>query len=170
MNSAEKIITLTRSGTALGPLSVSALSKGLIRLTFAKEVEENTSGSTNYAWLEDALDQVDAFLQGKSETFEIPIDWSIFSPFQKTILQVCSEIPFGEVLTYAELGNKAGKPGSSRAVGGVMARNPIPLVIPCHRVISAGGKLHGYSAPGGLETKAWLLKLEGHRIVNQKLD
>ena len=67
MNLAEKIFTLTRTGTALGPLSVSASSKGLIRLTFAKEVEENHSESENYGWLEDALDQVVAFLQGNRE-------------------------------------------------------------------------------------------------------
>ena len=170
MNSTKEIITLSRENTKLGLIKLSASNKGLVRLTFSNESENHNTGTTRPDWLEDALAQVCAFLQGEKKEFDIPIDWDIFSPFGKAILQACYTIPFGEVLTYAELGIKAGKANSSRAVGGVMARNPIPLVIPCHRVISADRKLHGYSAPGGLETKAWLLKLEGHKIVNQKLD
>ena len=170
MNSTEEIISLSRTNTKLGLIKLSASAKGLIRLTFLNKSENQNPETTSPGWMEDALDQVCAFLQGDKKEFDIPIDWDSFSPFQKAILQACYSIPFGKVLTYAELGNKAGKPNSSRAVGGVMARNPIPLIIPCHRVISADKKLHGYSAPGGLETKAWLLKLEGHKIVNQKLD
>ncbi|MHC1783038.1 MAG: methylated-DNA--[protein]-cysteine S-methyltransferase [Anaerolineaceae bacterium] len=71
--------------------------------------------------------------------------------------------------TYGSLAAAAGHPGAARAAGGVMSRNPIPVVIPCHRVVASDGTLHGYSAPGGLKTKSWLLELEGHCMENLKL-
>ena len=89
--------------------------------------------------------------------------------FQREVLQLTLEIPFGEVRTYGELARTLGKSAASRAVGGALARNPLPLLIPCHRVVAATGALTGYSAASGIATKAWLLELEGHKIVSQKL-
>jgi methylated-DNA-[protein]-cysteine S-methyltransferase len=82
------------------------------------------------------------------------------SEFARRVLAACRQIPYGHTCSYAELAAMAGAPGAARAVGSVMAKNRLPLLIPCHRVIGSQGKLGGYSAPGGLETKARLLALE----------
>ncbi len=89
--------------------------------------------------------------------------------FQRDVLQLTAEIPFGEVRTYGELAQQLGKLGASRAVGTALARNPMALVIPCHRVIGSDRKLHGFAAPNGIKTKAWLLELEGHEIKNDRV-
>ncbi|MBC8332993.1 MAG: methylated-DNA--[protein]-cysteine S-methyltransferase [Anaerolineae bacterium] len=108
--------------------------------------------------------QIAAYLTGERTEFDLPIDWSMMTPFQQKALQATLEIPRGETRTYGEIATLAGSPGAARAVGRAEATNPIPLVIPCHRVLNADGKLHGYSGRGGLETKAWLLKLEQAEI------
>ncbi len=82
------------------------------------------------------------------------------TPFAKRVLEACRRIPYGKTRSYAQLAAAAGAPGAARAVGRVMAGNRVPLVIPCHRVVGSGGKLGGFSAPGGLETKQRLLDLE----------
>lgn len=106
------------------------------------------------------LEQIAEYLKGKRVSFDLPIDWSVLTPFQAQILRATFDIPYGDVRTYGELARGLGKPGAARAVGRAEATNPMPLVIPCHRVIGADGKLHGYGTGNGLETKAWLLRLE----------
>ncbi len=101
------------------------------------------------------------YLGGKRSAFTIPIDWTLFRPFQRETLQIVFRIPYGETRTYGEIANQLGKPKASRAVGRANATNPMPLVIPCHRVIGMDGKLHGYGGGEGLKTKEWLLKMEG---------
>ena len=93
------------------------------------------------------------------------MDWSVLTPFQAEVLQAVYTIPYGRLLTYKDIAEQIGKPGAVRAVGRANATNPMPIIIPCHRVLGADGKLHGYSAPGGLETKAWLLRLEGSWLL-----
>jgi len=105
--------------------------------------------------------QIQDYLAGERESFNLSIDWSVMTPFQKKALKATIEIPRGETRTYGEIAAQVGNSKASRAVGRAEATNPIPIVIPCHRVISSDGKLHGYSGYGGLETKAWLLELEG---------
>jgi methylated-DNA-[protein]-cysteine S-methyltransferase len=107
-----------------------------------------------------ALEQIDEYLTGKRKSFDLPIDWSVLTSFQAQALRATFEIPYGEVRTYGEIALDLGKPRAARAVGRAEATNPMPLVLPCHRVIGADGKLHGYGTGNGLETKAWLLKLE----------
>lgn len=106
------------------------------------------------------LEQIAEYLAGKRKTFDLPIDWSVLTPFQAKTLRATFEIPYGEVRTYGEIAQGLGKPGAARAVGRAEATNPMPVVLPCHRVIGADGKLHGYGTGNGLETKAWLLSLE----------
>jgi O-6-methylguanine DNA methyltransferase len=101
------------------------------------------------------------YLEGKRHAFTIPIDWTIFRPFQREALQAVFRIPYGETRTYAEIAEQINRPRAWRAVGRANATNPMPLVIPCHRVIGADGKLHGYGGGEGLPTKEWLLKMEG---------
>ena len=105
--------------------------------------------------------ELSEYLNGKRSAFTIPIDWSLFRPFQREALQVVFRIPYGETCTYHDIAIEIGRPNASRAVGRANATNPMPIVIPCHRVIGRDGKLHGYGGGEGLKTKEWLLKMEG---------
>jgi methylated-DNA-[protein]-cysteine S-methyltransferase len=116
--------------------------------------------------LEAAIIQISEYLKGKRRDFDLPIDWSMMTPFQEQVLRTTYSIPYGVVSTYSEIARKVGKPGAARAVGSAEAANPVPIVIPCHRVIGSDGKLHGYGGRGGIATKAWLLKHEGDNITN----
>ena len=104
--------------------------------------------------------QVIGYLRGERHAFDIDIDWSSMGAFQKNALRATLAIPYGGTRTYAEIAEMIGRPGAARAVGRAEATNPMPLIIPCHRVIGSDGKLHGYGAPGGIKTKAWLLDME----------
>lgn len=110
------------------------------------------------AILERAERELRAFFAGTLTVFTTPVDLTGMTPFGQSVLRACREIPYGQTVSYGELGERAGHPGSARAVGQVMARNPVPFVIPCHRVVGSGGQLTGYG--GGLELKQRLLALE----------
>jgi len=112
-----------------------------------------------------AVAELREYLSGKRRTFAIEIDWSLMRPFQQAALQATFAIPYGETRTYGELAARVGRPRAARAVGRAEATNPMPLVIPCHRVIGADGKLRGYGGGEGLPTKEWLLKMEGAVIA-----
>jgi len=101
------------------------------------------------------------YLTGKRTAFTIPIDWTLFTPFQREALQAVFRIPYGETRTYIDIAREIDRPHAYRAVGSANAMNPMPIVVPCHRVIGTDGKLHGYGGGEGLKTKAWLLKMEG---------
>jgi len=88
------------------------------------------------------------------------LDWSQMTPFQRRVLEVVANIPSGMKLTYGEVARRIGKPAASRAVGAAIGNNPWPVLVPCHRVVGAGGKLTGFTAPGGVETKRKMLALE----------
>ena len=105
------------------------------------------------------------YLEGKRRKFTFPIHWAIFRPFQKEALQAVFKIPYGETRTYSEIAAEIHRPRAYRAVGRANATNPMPIVIPCHRLIGTDGKLHGYGGGEGLKTKEWLLKMEGAVIA-----
>ncbi|MEW5940666.1 MAG: methylated-DNA--[protein]-cysteine S-methyltransferase [Chloroflexota bacterium] len=105
--------------------------------------------------------ELTSYLRGDHRAFSFPIDWSLLRPFQRAVLQAVYAIPYGETRTYAEIAAQIGRVHAYRAVGRVNATNPMPLVIPCHRLIGSDGKLHGYGGGEGLKTKEWLLRLEG---------
>lgn len=158
----------------LGDLWAATTADGLIALDLWEDedrfrglVQKLKSGRLLYApeHLDDVLGQVAGYLEGSRQNFDITIDWTVMSPFQREVLQKVNEIPFGKTSTYGDIATNLGKPGAMRAVGRANATNPIPIVIPCHRVLGADGRLHGYSAPGGLETKAWLLRREGSWLI-----
>jgi methylated-DNA-[protein]-cysteine S-methyltransferase len=107
-----------------------------------------------------AVEQVCEYLAGDRTQFDLPIDWDVLRPFQRQVLQATFAIPYGETTTYGGLAQQVGRPRAARAVGRAQATNPMPLVIPCHRVLGSDGKLHGYGAHEGLKTKSWLLELE----------
>ncbi len=109
--------------------------------------------------------QVRDYLARKRKDFTLGIDWSVLRPFQRTVLKATGEIPYGETRTYKEIAEKIQRPTAARAVGRAEATNPMPLVLPCHRVIGCDGKLHGYGFGKGLKTKEWLLQTEGAIIT-----
>jgi methylated-DNA-[protein]-cysteine S-methyltransferase len=109
----------------------------------------------------EAAAELGEYLEGGRRFFGILIDWTLLRPFQRLVLQATYAIPYGETRTYKEIAEQVGHPHAARAVGRAEATNPMPLVIPCHRVIGSDGKLHGYGLAEGLKTKEWLLKLEG---------
>jgi methylated-DNA-[protein]-cysteine S-methyltransferase len=117
----------------------------------------------------EALRQLDAYFAGHLRAFDLPIDWDTMRPFQQQVLRLAAAIPHGQVRTYGELAIALGGAGHARAVGRALATNPIGIVLPCHRVIGADGGLHGFSAAGGLATKAWLLRLEGHTLDGERV-
>ena len=103
--------------------------------------------------------ELDEYFQGRRTEFSTPIDWRLSHGFLLRAREACYAIPYGSVRTYSELAAAAGSPRAVRAAGNAMARNPIPIVVPCHRVLRTGGNLGGYG--GGLDVKRWLLGLEG---------
>ena len=109
---------------------------------------------------QDALSQLSDYLAGSRRQFTLPLDLTGRSNFQQQVLHLTTQIPYGQTSTYKEIASLSGRPHAARAVGRVEATNPIPLVIPCHRVLGSDGLLHGYGGPGGIKLKAWLLKLE----------
>lgn len=111
------------------------------------------------------LAQLQEYLAGRRRSFDLAIDWSILTLFQEEVLRLVCAIPYGQTRTYQQLADELDKPGAARAVGQANATNPIPLIIPCHRVLGSDGGLHGYGGAGGVETKAWLLALEGNRLL-----
>ncbi len=137
---------------------------GLARLSFEPVKLSDASDSESRELRREAerFDRLLAkYYRDGRETFaDVRVDLSHVTPFSLRVYKACRAIPAGETRTYGELAVTAGSPGASRAVGSAMARNRVPIVIPCHRVVGASGRLCGFSAPGGLETKQSLLDLE----------
>jgi methylated-DNA-[protein]-cysteine S-methyltransferase len=154
----------------LGPLVVAATPRGLVRLAYAgsrgeDEVIEDLAGKLSPRVLEapERLDEVrrelEDYFEGRRAEFELPIDWSLSRGFTGKVLRQTARIGFGETSTYAEIASRAGSPRAVRAAGNALGANPIPVVVPCHRVLRTGGALGGYT--GGVERKEFLLRLEG---------
>jgi len=109
----------------------------------------------------EAATQLKAYFRGERTTFDLPLKPG-GTPFQRKVWDLLRNIPAGETITYGELATRAGNPKAHRAVGAANGRNPLPIIIPCHRVIGSNGKLTGYA--GGLEAKKALLEIEGARL------
>jgi methylated-DNA-[protein]-cysteine S-methyltransferase len=115
----------------------------------------------------DLIPRLRAYCDGRSDNFlDVPLDLTDSTDFQRRVSLACRQITWGNTCTYGELAARIGSPGAARAVGSVMARNRLPIVIPCHRVLGTAGRLGGYSAPGGLDMKRRLLHLEGIRVFS----
>jgi methylated-DNA-[protein]-cysteine S-methyltransferase len=155
--------------TPLGPIWVAVSEQGLAAVAFVNSAEEmiqyvnqlGFSGIFQEAQKTAiACRQICEYLAGERRQFDLPVDWSAMTLFQRQALQIIFSIPYGEVRTYMEIARRLGRPRAARAVGRANATNPMPLVIPCHRVIGSDGGLHGYGGRGGLQTKARLLQME----------
>ncbi len=156
--------------TRVGPLYVAVNERGVVALDFGVSEQEfvaRVAQRTKATLVRsddqaaEALKQVQEYLEGKRTTFDLPLDMSPMSEFQRRVLNIALKIPRGKYLTYGDVAKAIGKPQASRAVGQALGHNPVPIVIPCHRVLGSDGSLHGYSGGGGIQTKAWLLRLEG---------
>ncbi len=110
--------------------------------------------------LPDFRREVQAYYRGKPTDFGVAIDLAGLPAFRRGVLEACRRVPFGKKASYADLGRAMGKPGAARAVGGAMAHNPIPLVIPCHRIVRSDGSIGGFSSPEGIKQKQQMLLLE----------
>lgn len=104
--------------------------------------------------------QFERYFAGERVHFDVPVDLTALTPFQREVLDACRTVAYGDTITYGQLARLIGRPDASRAVGGAMARNPIPLVLPCHRIVASSGRLGGFSAEQGVRLKQWLLDLE----------
>ena len=147
----------------VGELLVAATDRGLCRISYRPEGMDETLARTFGARvlhvpLDDVRRELDEYFEGRRREFDLPIDLRV-APFHEAVLAELARVPYGRTETYGALAAKAGRPGAARAVGTVMNRNPIPIVLPCHRVIGANGSLTGYA--GGLDVKRRLLQLEG---------
>ena len=155
------------NGTPVGDLRLAVSDRGLIAVEWANTQLDfdsylrpfDAEATAPYA------DQLREYLEGKRREFTFSINWAIFRPFQKEALQAVFKIPYGETRTYSEIAAAIHRPLAYRAVGRANATNPMPIVIPCHRLIGTDGKLHGYGGGEGLKTKEWLLKMEGAVIA-----
>ena len=114
---------------------------------------------------EDARRQLDEYFDGRRQRFDLRLDRRLMTPFAREVLGATARVPFGEVATYGAVAARIGKPKAARAVGAALGSNPIPIVVPCHRVVGASGTLTGYA--GGLERKAFLLHFEGDPTLFQ---
>jgi methylated-DNA-[protein]-cysteine S-methyltransferase len=107
-----------------------------------------------------AADLLATYFAGVPVAFDLPIDRRGFTLFQWEVYRAVMAIPHGEVRSYSQVATEIGRPRAARGIGGAMARNPLPIVIPCHRVVGKSGGMTGYSAPGGIISKQWLLEME----------
>ena len=161
--------TFLRFQSPVGAILAVRTKNGISRIEIGADAGFMDNASSTDQVLIQCKQQLIAYLAGTRREFDVPLDRSAITGFQAEVLRLTSAIPYGEVRTYGELARSMGNPAASRAVGGALARNPLPILIPCHRVLAASGQLTGYSAANGIATKAHLLELEGHSVVGQKL-
>jgi methylated-DNA-[protein]-cysteine S-methyltransferase len=149
--------------TPLGPLFATAVGDTLTGLYYeggrhAPQISPLWVEDLRAGPLAECARQLADYFAGRRREFELPMAPG-GTPFQRRVWDEIRRIPYGETLSYAELARRAGAPGSARAAGAATGRNPLSIVVPCHRVIASGGSLTGYA--GGLERKARLLEIEG---------
>jgi methylated-DNA-[protein]-cysteine S-methyltransferase len=153
----------------LGTLLLASTKRGLVRVAFPEEgvdsVLERLAARISpriveaSGALEGVARELEEYFRGRRRQFQLPLDWALVGPFARRVLRVTAEIPYGGVSSYHEVAAEAGSPRGSRAAGNALGANPVPIVVPCHRVLRSGGALGGYG--GGVERKRWLLELEG---------
>jgi methylated-DNA-[protein]-cysteine S-methyltransferase len=153
-----------------GKLLLAATSRGLVRLAYLDaggqedEVLEHLAARVSPRVLasprrlDDPRRELDEYFAGRRHDFDIPLDWQLVRGFGRRVLKATARIPFGSVSTYKQVAAQAGSPRGSRAAGNALGANPIPIIVPCHRVLHTTGGLGGYT--GGLERKRLLLEIE----------
>jgi methylated-DNA-[protein]-cysteine S-methyltransferase len=156
----------------LGPLLLATTPQGLIRVAYMDHADEDAVLGDIAAQvsprilgaprrLDEPRRELDEYFAGARHSFELPVDWRLTRGFARRVLQATAKIPYGATATYKQVAAQAGSPRGSRAAGNALGSNPIPIVVPCHRILHSGGGLGGYT--GGLEKKRLLLGVEGYR-------
>jgi methylated-DNA-[protein]-cysteine S-methyltransferase len=162
------MIQLTTFHTRIGWIGVAYSERGIVALHLPRGSRDESLANlrrefSDATLVDQAPDEIaremTEYAEGQRRKFDLKLDWSALKPFQRAVLQAANTIPFGETRTYGWVAKQIGKPKASRAVGRALATNPIPIILPCHRVLGSDGGLHGYA--GGLPMKAKLLRLEG---------
>lgn len=153
--------------TPVGPLFVAVTDQGLCRISYDPEPERQTEELARTFGtrvlrsgrpVDPVKRELEEYFEGRRRDFDLPVDLRGRSDFTRVVLEELAQVPFGEVTTYGALAARTGRPKAARAVGTIMNRNPIPIVLPCHRVVGSTGSLVGYG--GGLDRKRLLLDLE----------
>lgn len=162
-------VAYTTADSPFGPLLLAQTPRGLVRVGLpnqdAEELLVDLSERVSPrvleapAQLDEARRELDLYFEGKLDHFDLPLDWRLSGGFRQRVLRAISRIPYGQTRSYTEMARKAGNERAVRAAGTACGSNPIPLVVPCHRVLRTGGALGGYG--GGLPMKRALLELEG---------
>ena len=162
-------VAYTTTDTPIGELVLAATDDGLVRVGWASDERDRILTELSLAIgprvlemparLDDVRRQLDEYFAGKRTDFDLELDWRLSRGFVRAVLTETWRIPFGETRTYAEMAAAAGSPRAFRAAGSALGANPIPVIVPCHRVLRSGGGLGGYG--GGLPVKQQLLELEG---------
>jgi methylated-DNA-[protein]-cysteine S-methyltransferase len=169
-------VAYTTTDSPFGRLLLASTPRGLVRLGLPNQdadellVELADRVSPRVLEAPAGFDQtrreLDLYFDGRLDSFDVPLDWSLSDGFRLKVQRAIARIPYGETRSYREMAIKAGNERAVRAAGTACGRNPLPLVVPCHRVLRSGGGLGGYG--GGLEMKEGLLELEG--VLDPKLD
>jgi len=162
-------VAYTTADSPFGPLLLAQTRRGLVRVGLpnqdAEELLVDLSERVSPrvleapAQLDEARRELDLYFEGKLDRFDLPLDWRLSGGFRQRVLRAIDRIPYGQTRSYTEMARKAGNERAVRAAGSACGSNPIPLVVPCHRVLRTGGALGGYG--GGLPMKRALLELEG---------
>jgi methylated-DNA-[protein]-cysteine S-methyltransferase len=169
----ERTVEWAVVGSGIGPLLLAATADGLAGVVFhaGEDVRREAPGriaarlgaepvETAAGRLVEPIRMLEAYFGGRLREFRLPLDWSLTSGFNRQVLrELATGVPYGTLVGYGELAARVGQPGAAQAVGAAMGANPLPVVVPCHRVVEADGGLGGFG--GGLETKRRLLVLEG---------
>ena len=154
--------------TPIGPLFVAASARGLAAISFESDPDDQLERLARIAGpavlrspksIDAARRELDEYFTGRRRVFDLALDLRALAPFTVSVLHELARVPYGETTTYGALAAAVGRPRAARAVGTVMNRNRIPIVLPCHRVVGSSGDLVGYA--GGLDLKVTLLELEG---------
>jgi methylated-DNA-[protein]-cysteine S-methyltransferase len=162
-------VAYVEEDSPIGRLTLAATPRGLVRIAFETEDEEHVLEdlaariSPRVLRAPHRLDrtrqELEEYFDGRRTSFDLPLDRTLSRGFRLAALEAMSDIPFGHVATYKDIAEAAGNVRATRAAGSACATNPIPVVVPCHRVLAAGGRIGGYA--GGLDRKHFLLRLEG---------
>ena len=163
-------VAYTTLDSPVGPVLVAATRRGLVRISFGAAYDEDAVLADLCArvspriveapsYFDAVRKELDEYFHGQRTRFDLPLDWSLTGGFGRRVLEHTARIPYGGVSSYKEVAAKAGSPRGARAAGNALGANPIPIVVPCHRVLATGGGLGGYG--GGIDRKEFLLKLEG---------
>ena len=154
--------SIIRMDSPLGRLELLARGGKIVSVEIEKRGRLSNDGEPDKSSpvLDKARKQLAEYFAGKRKSFQVPVSLE-GTDFQKSVWHAVNDIPFGKVLSYGEVGHETGRPTAGRAVGGAVGANPVPIIIPCHRVLASDGRITGYSGGNGIETKAWLLDHEG---------